>query len=654
MIKRLITTVLACGLVTSATAASYDNDILEKYAKHSQFLSIKISPEGNYLAATSRDEDGTIFLSVLDIDNQQLISRTQGRGNESVGSFYWANEERLLMTMAREVGSFDMPFGTGEIIGMDVDGGNQKILAGPRSDDKEYRIATIIDMLPEEPDQVMIQSVRARSKQPFIELYRMKVSSGRKSPAGRIPLRRYSGTGVGVILDQNGVARMAVGTDPEANNEAVMMVRGGEDQEWVEVKRFNPDEGSFSPLLILPDNKHAVVLSDLETDTQSVGILDLSTFETEILASHPKTDITPVMGIKNGRENEVLGASYEYDSIEGVIFADIENKLFAQIIQSLQKAFPNTNVDVTSSTYDMSKIIISVSSANVPRTFFLFDSEKRKLTKLVDSTPWLDKKTMPKTQIITYHTRDGLLIHGLLTLPANKEAKNLPLILLPHGGPHGIRDSISRIDADAKVLAEHGYAVLQPNFRGSGGYGREFLQMGYQNWGTTMINDMTDGVMYLVDKGIADKDNMCVYGASYGGYAALMTVIREPDLYQCTIGFVGVYDLNLMFEEGDISERKAGQNFLSKVLPADKALREAQSPVHQIDKLKVPVFIMQGGKDVRVPPEHAYRLRAALDKRNHPYEWLFKEGEGHGFYKPENNVERWQKMLTFLDKYIEH
>lgn len=167
-----------------------------------------------------------------------------------------------------------------------------------------------------------------------------------------------------------------------------------------------------------------------------------------------------------------------------------------------------------------------------------------------------------------------------------------------------------------------------------------------------MINDMTDGVMHLVDKGIADKNRMCVYGASYGGYAALMTVIREPDLYKCTVGFVGVYDLNLMFEQGDISEADAGQNYLSMVLPTDKEEREMQSPLHQLDKLKVPVFIIHGGKDVRVPIEHAHRLRKALDEKDHPYEWLVKEKEAHGFYKPENNIERWEKMLKFFDKYL--
>ena len=226
-------------------------------------------------------------------------------------------------------------------------------------------------------------------------------------------------------------------------------------------------------------------------------------------------------------------------------------------------------------------------------------------------------------------------------------------MLLPHGGPHGPYDSIANIDSsvrDAKVLAAHGYAVLQPNFRGSGGYGLSFEKAGFRNWGTTMIDDMTDGTMYLVDKGIVDKDRMCVYGASYGGYAALQNVIREPDLYQCTIGFVGVYDLDMMFEKGDIPQNDAGINYLNQVLPKGEN-RDFQSPIKNTDKIKVPVFIVQGEEDVRVPKEHAFALREKLEARNHPYQWMMKSGEGHGFYKPENNVELWQEMIKFLDKH---
>jgi len=640
---------LLCFAPLQAIADTSNKSVLEDYAKHAQFMNIKISPQGNYLAATSRTPEGSINLTVLDVNNQEVLSVTQGRGKESVSDFNWVSDERLVMSMAREVGSYETPFATGEIFAMDADGGNQRILTGWRSDGlKQY--AQIIDLLPEESDQVMIYSTSNSASEPYVDIYRLKVDSGRVKSEGRVPVRRYKGTNVQVYLDDNGVTRL--GEEPHNTNEKVIMTRPGADQEWKEVARFGQKEGNFLPIDILPDGKTAVGLSDVVTDTNALTTMNLATGEISVMAEHPETDLSPIMSIRNGRANEVIGAAYEYDSIDTVFFTDIEDEYFAKVVQSLTNAFPNASVNINSATLDNSKIVLSVSSANHPREFYLFDAEKRALSLIIKSKPWLDKKEIPQTEIISYKARDGLTIKALLTLPKGKKAEDLPLILLPHGGPHGPRDSLTALNPDAKVLAEHGYAVLQPNFRGSGGYGREFLQSGYKNWGTTMINDMTDGVMHVVEEGIVDKERMCVYGASYGGYAALMTVIREPDLYKCTIGFVGVYDLNMMFKEGDIPETESGLNYLDMALPNTEEERNAQSPVHLVDKLKVPVFIIQGGKDVRVPPKQAYALRDALEERDHPYEWMFKDSEGHGFYKPENNIERWTRMLTFLDKHI--
>lgn len=642
---------LLCIVSLPALSSSPDKSVLEAYAKHAQFMNIKVSPKGNYLAATSRSPEGSVNLTVLDISNQEVLSVTRGRGNESVSDFSWVNDDRLVMTMAREVGSYETPFATGEIFAMDADGGNQKILTGWRSDGlKQY--AQIIDLLPGEPNQVMIYSIPNNTNEPYVDVYRLKIDSGRVKLEGRVPVRRYEGTNVQVYLDDDGVTRLATGSEPHNTNEKVIMTRPGPDQEWKEVARFGQKEGNFVPIDILPDGQTAVGLSDVVTDTQALTTMNLSTGEINILASHPETDLAPIMSLRDGRVNEVIGAAYEYDNIDTVFFAGVEDEYFSKVVQSLSQSFPNASVNINSATLDNSKMVLSVSSANYPTEFYLFDSEKRSLSLIIKAKPWLDKEEIPQTEIISYKTRDGLTIKALLTLPKGKEAKDLPLILMPHGGPHGPRDMLSVLNSDAKVLAEHGYAVLQPNFRGSGGYGREFLQSGYKKWGTAMINDMTDGVMHVVEKGIADKDRMCVYGGSYGGYAALMTVIREPDLYDCTIGFVGVYDLNMMFEEGDIPETESGLNYLRMALPNSEEARNAQSPVHLVDQLEVPVFIIQGGKDVRVPPEQAYALRDALEEHEHPYEWMFKDNEGHGFYKPENNIERWTRMLTFLDKHI--
>ncbi len=519
------------------------------------------------------------------------------------------------------------------------------MLTGYRADnDKDP--AVVINYLPDEDNFVLIVSATPNRVGSFSLIKRLNIDNGRTRQIARAPMRSSD-----MITDGNGVARIAVGVDQNNDNEMVMMYRKDERSEWQTLRRYGQRDGSFIPLRFMADNVRILGLSDTQTDTQAISIFNPETGQEEIIAHHPKVDVAPIYSVRNGLVNEVIGAAYDYDIYDEVFFADVQSQEFSAHLQGLRAVFPGRRIGITSGTRDNSLAILSVRSANHPVEFYIYDLKNKQLSYLLNASPWLKAEQLAQTKAIFYKSRDGLDIHAILTLPNNKEAKNLPLIMLPHGGPHGPRDYLD-YDSDAKVLAQHGYAVLQPNFRGSGGFGRSFLQAGYLNWGTTMIDDMTDGVLHLVKEGIVDQSRVCAYGGSYGGYAALMSAVREPDLYKCTVGFVGVFDLNLMYTDGDIPQRKSGINYLEMAIGRDKERLDAQSPIKHLDKLKAPVFIIHGKEDQRVPIIHAERLRAELEKRNHPFEWLVKEKEGHGFYKPENNVERWQKMLAFFDKYI--
>ncbi|SNY49000.1 acylaminoacyl-peptidase [Arsukibacterium tuosuense] len=618
---------------------------LEDYARQSQFLEIEISPTGKYLAATSRSDEGNIYLNVIDIKSNKIISVRHFTGRDSIGSIDWANSERLLLTLVRDIGALEQPVATGEIFAVDADGSNARMLTGYRADN-EKTPAQVINYLPEEDKFVLIVTSTPSRRGSFSLVKRLNIENGRARQIARAPMRSS-----GMITDNDGIARMAVGEDQENDNEMVLMYRKDEKSDWQTLRRYGQRDGSFTPIAFLPDNKRVVGLSDTQTDTKAISIMDPETGKEELLAHHPKVDVAPQFSIEDGYLKEVIGASYEYDLHEDVFFADIKDKTFSGYLQSLKAAFPGKKIAINSATRDNSILVLTTRSANHPPEFYLFDTKNNQLSFLLNGRPWMKPELLAETKAVIYKSRDGLDIHAILTLPRDKKAENLPLIMLPHGGPHGPRD-VLEIDTDAKVLAQHGYAVLQPNFRGSGGFGRSFLQAGYQNWGTTMINDMTDGVMHLVEQGIVDKNRVCAYGGSYGGYAALMSAVREPDLYKCAVGFVGVFDLNLMYTDGDIQERQSGINYLEMAIGRDQVQLDAQSPIKHLDKLKAPVFIIHGEEDRRVPIIHANRLREELEKRNHPYEWLVKDKEGHGFYKPENNVERWQKMLAFFDKYI--
>lgn len=631
---------------------------LEDFAKFPQFMDIKISPKGSYLAGSSRNDTGNIILTVIDLSSNQVISNKQFTGRESIGSFNWANDERLLLTLVREIGSMEAPAGTGEIYAVNADGSRPMMLVGPRSSRTELSAFSVINYLPEEDDFVLVASSSlTAARGSYILVHRLNINNGRTRQVARAPLRSVPGEGVRMVTDQRGIARIAVGNDQNNDNEMILMYRSGERSEWRELRRYAATAGSFIPLTFLSDNKHVVGLSDTQTDTRAISILNPDDGTETILAYHPRVDVSPLMSIRDGFVNEVIGASYDFMDIEAVFFDDVEDKAYSAIIQGLVSALPGKAVAITSTTSDNNLKVVRVESANATPDFYLYDTENRQLAHLLNSMPWIDQQQLPQAQAIVYKSRDGKDIHAILTLPVGKEAKDLPLIMLPHGGPHGPRDLLSSSPfspavTDAKVFATHGYAVLQPNFRGSGGFGRSFEQAGHRNWGTSMIDDMTDGVMHLVSEGIVDQGRVCAYGASYGGYAALMSAVREPDLYQCTVGFVGLYDLNTMFEVGDIPETQSGINYLQLVLGTDKEVLDAQSPQMQLDRLKAPVFLIHGAEDRRTPLSHATGLRAELDKRNHPYEWMVKEREGHGFYNPKNEVERWQRMLAFFEKYI--
>ncbi len=236
-------------------------------------------------------------------------------------------------------------------------------------------------------------------------------------------------------------------------------------------------------------------------------------------------------------------------------------------------------------------------------------------------------------------------------MPAHAQGSKVPLVLMPHGGPFDIADTW-RYDNDAQFLASRGYAVLQVNFRGSGGRGDNFVKAGYREWSGKIQDDLVDGVRWAVAQGEVDGRRMCVYGASFGGYSALMLAAREPALFKCAVGYIGVYDLTLLArpENNRLDTFRAA--YIGKTVGADKAALEKASPVTLAANITAPVLLVHGGKDKRAPVEHAEAMRAALVKAGRPPEWFLAPNEGHGFYDTKNVTEFYQRLETFLAKHL--
>jgi len=299
---------------------------------------------------------------------------------------------------------------------------------------------------------------------------------------------------------------------------------------------------------------------------------------------------------------------------------------------------------------------VAAHSDVLPGSFYLFDLKSGKLEWLADSAPWINPRQMAPMQQVRYKARDGLEIPAHLTLPKGSEGKNLPLVVVVHGGPWVPAEGW-RFDPEAQFLASRGYAVLQPEFRGTMGYGWKHFSSSFKQWGRAMQEDVTDGVRWAIDQGIVDPNRVCIYGASYGGYATMMGLVKDPDLYKCGINYVGVTDLDLFTSAtwSDFAYSEWLQHEVKEMFGDMSTERErlmAVSPVEHAGKIKAAVLMAYGAADVRVVPEHGTRMRSALQKYDRKVEWMMVEGEGHGYRDPENQKMFYGAMEKFLDQYI--
>jgi dipeptidyl aminopeptidase/acylaminoacyl peptidase len=339
------------------------------------------------------------------------------------------------------------------------------------------------------------------------------------------------------------------------------------------------------------------------------------------------------------------------DALTGVVSADGSYRLElfdestreAKALSSLSRNFADALVMPLGYSRDGSTMLFHVGSDRNSGEYYILDQKEARF--LLARDPGLDPEKMLPVKPISVKARDGLLIHGYLTLPAG--TGKAPLIVMPHGGPHYVRD-LPDFNGDVQYLASRGFAVLQINFRGSGGYGQAFQAAGYREWGGAMIDDLIDATRDIVAKGQVDSERICAFGASYGGYAAMMMAIREPDLLRCVVSYVGVSDLELMLTTGDVRESFRGRDAIEAILGTDRDNLASFSPVNFAHKIKAKVMLVHGGSDQRVPPIHATRMRDALANAGNTAEWLFKPNEGHGFYRIAHRKELLTKLTEFL------
>ena len=331
------------------------------------------------------------------------------------------------------------------------------------------------------------------------------------------------------------------------------------------------------------------------------------------------------------------------------VFFDEDRK---ELQKELEKRLTDVEVRISDFNKDETKVLVRTFTDKTRGKYFFYDRTTDEFLELADISPWLNEEHMSSMEPIEYTSRDGLTIHGYLTLPVGKRAKDLSVVINPHGGPWS-RNHWG-FNSEAQFLANRGYAVLQMNFRGSTGYGREFWESSFKEWGKAMQNDITDGVQWLIDDGIADPDRIAIYGGSYGGYATLAGVTFTPDLYACGVDYVGPSNIFTLLESFPPYWELYREMFFEMVGDPvdDKEMLEAVSPLFHVDNIKVPLLVAQGANDPRVKQAEADQIVAALEEKGIEYEYLLKEDEGHGFRNEENRFDFYRTMEKFLEKHI--
>lgn len=627
--------------ILCAQANAQDIPTLD-FAKHPEVYEVALSPGGKHVAIAVPTPDGLeTQLQIVDLASGSTQLLRFGK-LEHVSDVIWASDDRVVLARATNMPLRPRPYSRGQLFSTDLTGSNQEVLFGYFRDKnafatarrKDEGYAGVAKVLDQEPGKVLVSfSCATCGEEPDTVIYKVDAATGNRSEIERID------EPAALIFDNNGRARIKGTWDHD--DEPVLAYRPTSDSDWKPIPKaiagYDIDFGRFDR-----DNNTLYAAVSDKGEAARMYKLDLAAGTRSELPSMP--DASPAYFELAGRDGVPFAVVYD-EAKPSVQYIDTGSE-FARLHAGLMKSFPGQLVSFRGFSRDNNTVLFTVWSDRNPGAYYIYDRTAKKAKLVAESMSWIDPARMAQSRPVEFGSVGGLKIHGLYTA---KGDGTKPLIVLPHGGPHGVYDRWG-FDSDAQFFASRGYGVLQVNYRGSGGRGRNFEKSGYREWGGKMQDDIAAGVKWAIENKLADPARICTYGASYGGYAALMQPLRYPELYKCAIGYVGVYDLTVMKKEGDIDDTRSGRRYLDRVLGTDEAALIANSPARNVDKIKVPVFLAQGAIDRRVPMAQFNALKNAFAANGTKTETMVAPGEGHGFYKPETRAELYQRVEKFLQE----
>lgn len=609
---------------------------VESYFAKPQKSSFQFSPKGKYLSYREKDKNGKRHVFVKDTETGN-VTRVIEEGDELIRDYGWINDTRLVY-LKDQGGNENY-----QLFAVDIDGNNEKALT-PFQDVR----VSILESLKEQPDYIII-SMNKDNAQVF-EPYKINVNTGEYE-------KLYENTNLsspimGYDFDKDGnlraITRQVNGTEME------LLYRTAPDKDFEVVEHYDW-KGTFSIIgFSYEKGKDAIayVVTNLNRDKECIARYDLANKKQLDVIFENDTFDANRMNRSRKRNWEIDYFAYNGEKYHVTPVSEYYKNLHAKFTNQ----FKNKDFWVTDKTDDEDKYLLYVTSDKLYGEYYLYDVKKDEFKLMVNLMPQLNAADMAEMRPIKFKSRDGFMVHGYLTIPQNTDKEDhFPMIVNPHGGPYGVRDSWG-FNPETQLFASRGYATLQINYRGSGGYGKEFYLAGSKQIGRNMLNDLEDGVKYCIEQGWADENKIAIYGASYGGLATLGSLIKTPNLYVCGIDYVGVSNLFTFVNSFPAYWKPFMAQFYAQWYdpenPEEKKIMETVSPALRANEITKPLFVVQGANDPRVNINESDQIVTTIRNKGKDVPYMVKYNEGHGFHHEENQIELYKCMMGFFAQYL--
>jgi dipeptidyl aminopeptidase/acylaminoacyl peptidase len=623
----------ASGNNTAVLPPLIDRDVI---FGNPEIAAAELSPDGKYLAFLKpwKDTRNVYVKAVAEPFSAARLLTTETK--RPVAGYLWTRDSKYILFAKDNDGDENF-----NVYAVDPSAKPAPGADAPPSRDltglKNVRVM-LYDVPKSDPDIAYI-GLNDRDKA-WHDLYRLKISAGEKTL-----VRKNTERITGWVFDLKGQLRLATRSAENGGTEMLRVDAEG----FTKVYSCSVFE-TCSPLHFQPGDQRVYIETNTGSDLISLVLFDPQTSKTEMVESDPLGKVDFGGALFSEATDELVETWYTADRVKTYY----KNKAFGDDVRWIERHFPDHEIRVVSRTQDEQIWLVTAASDKEPGETLLFDRKTRALTPQFKIWEKLPRSELAEMESVTYKSSDGLEIPAYLTLPKGIPAKNLPTLIIPHGGPWG-RDQWG-YNPLAQFFANRGYAVLMPNFRASTGYGRKFLDAGNLEWGRKMQDDLTWGVKYMVSQGIADAKRVGILGGSYGGYATLAGVAFTPDLYAAAVDIVGPSNLITLLDSIPPYWESIRKLFYSRMgdpnTPQGKALLMEESPLSSADKIKTPLLVAQGANDPRVNRREAEQIVIALRDRGFPVEYILAPDEGHGFARPVNNLALFMASEKFLAQHL--